>query len=79
MVLTLLGHGRSRTAQKIDGAIRSFAKENVVSPSNEDYLMVLEDSTTGDIVGTCGILATVGLDEPFTAITSVPLPMLQEN
>jgi arginine N-succinyltransferase len=28
-------------------------------------LMVLEDSTTGDIVGTCGVLATVGLDEPF--------------
>jgi arginine N-succinyltransferase len=27
--------------------------------------MVLEDSTTGDIVGTCGVLATVGLDEPF--------------
>jgi len=26
---------------------------------------VLEDTVTGDIVGTCGMLATVGLDEPF--------------
>ncbi|MEO9653838.1 arginine N-succinyltransferase [Marinomonas sp.] len=50
---------------KIDAAIRSFAKENVSKPANEDYLMVLEDTETGDIVGTTGLLAAVGLDEPF--------------
>ena len=51
--------------KKIDGAVRSFSKEEVTSPSEEDYLMVLEDSSTGQVVGTCGILATVGLEEPF--------------
>jgi len=51
--------------KKIDGAVHSFSKENISEPTNEDYLMVLEDTTTGDIVGTCGILATVGLEEPF--------------
>ncbi|MBJ7538982.1 arginine N-succinyltransferase [Marinomonas transparens] len=51
--------------KKVDGATASFAKESVSTPNNEDYLMVLEDTATGDIVGTCGILATVGLEEPF--------------
>ncbi len=51
--------------KKIEGAVRSFAKDNVTTPHNEDYLMVLEDTATGDVVGTCGILSTVGLDEPF--------------
>ncbi len=50
---------------KIDAAIRSFSKENVSKPANEDYLMVLEDTETGDVVGTTGLLAAVGLDEPF--------------
>lgn len=51
--------------KKVDGAVRSFSKENVSKPSDEDYLMVLEDTATGQVVGTCGILATVGLEEPF--------------
>lgn len=50
---------------KIDRATESFATEKVDKPQNEDYLMVLEDTTTGEIVGTTGLLATVGLDEPF--------------
>lgn len=50
---------------KIDSAVRAFSKENISTPTDEDYLMVLEDSTTGNVVGTCGILATVGLEEPF--------------
>ncbi len=50
---------------KIDISVASFEKENITKPHDENYLMVLEDTTTGDIVGTCGILATVGLDEPF--------------
>lgn len=51
--------------KKVDGAVRSFSKENISKPSDEDYLMVLEDTATGQVVGTCGILATVGLEEPF--------------
>lgn len=51
--------------KKIDRAVKSFAREDIQQPTDEDYLMVLEDTTTGQIVGTCGMLATVGLDEPF--------------
>ena len=51
--------------KKIARAVTSFAKQEVTKPSDEDYLMVLEDTATGKIVGTCGMLATVGLDEPF--------------
>lgn len=61
---TSLVNDETRLQKKIDGAVHSFTKDTV-TPNNEDYLMVLEDSLTGDIVGTCGILATVGLDEPF--------------
>lgn len=49
---------------KIDASIASFAKE-VSTPGIESYLFVLEDTKTGDIVGTSGLLGTVGLDEPF--------------
>lgn len=51
--------------RKIDAATRSFAKESVEKPGDEDYLMVLEDTENGDIVGTTGLLAAVGLEEPF--------------
>lgn len=51
--------------RKIDASVASFAKENIEQPSDESYLLVLEDSETGEIVGTSGILGTVGLDEPF--------------
>ncbi|MCB5161459.1 arginine N-succinyltransferase [Marinomonas algarum] len=62
---TSLVSDETRLQKKINRVVDSFNKENVTAPHSEDYLMVLEDSTTGDIVGTCGILATVGLDEPF--------------
>lgn len=51
--------------RKINKATESFAKETIQKPTDEDYLMVLEDTETGDIVGTTGLLAAVGLDEPF--------------
>ncbi|WP_191602279.1 arginine N-succinyltransferase [Marinomonas algicola] len=51
--------------KKIDASVASFEKENIDEPSDESYLLVLEDSETGEIVGTSGILGTVGLDEPF--------------
>lgn len=50
---------------KINASTRSFAKENITTPGDEDYLFVLEDTDTGDIVGTTGLLAAVGLEEPF--------------
>ncbi|GGC08884.1 arginine N-succinyltransferase [Marinobacterium zhoushanense] len=34
-------------------------------PGTETYLFVLEDPATGEVAGTCGIAAAVGLDTPF--------------
>lgn len=43
---------------------KSFAKD-VASPGNEGYLFVMEDTETGEVVGTSGIEAAVGLDDAF--------------
>ena len=49
---------------RIDHSIKSFSLD-VSSPGNESYLMVAEDTETGEIAGTTGIEAAVGLDSPF--------------
>ena len=49
---------------KIRHSIESFARE-VSTPGTEGYLMVAEDTETGEVVGTTGIEAAVGLDSPF--------------
>ncbi len=49
---------------KIARSIKSFAA-NAKKPSFESYLMVAEDTKTGEIVGTSGIEAAIGLDNPF--------------
>ncbi|KJF95707.1 arginine N-succinyltransferase [Photobacterium angustum] len=43
---------------------RSFAK-HVVRPEDEGYLMVAEDTDTGEIAGTTAIEAAIGLEAPF--------------
>jgi arginine N-succinyltransferase len=50
--------------QRISHAENSFAKA-VTEPGNEGYLFVMEDTDTGEIVGTSGIEAAVGLDDAF--------------
>lgn len=50
--------------QRIKHTEASFAK-TVTSPGNEGYLFVMEDTNTGEIVGTSGIEAAVGLDDAF--------------
>ena len=50
--------------QRIKHAEESFAKA-VTTPSNEGYLFVMEDTDTGEVVGTSGIEAAVGLDDAF--------------
>lgn len=37
----------------------------VDKPGNQSYLFVMEDTETGEVVGTSGIEATVGLDDAF--------------
>lgn len=50
--------------RKIDSAEASFASE-VSEPGTQSYLFVMEDTETGEVVGTSGIEATVGLDDAF--------------
>jgi arginine N-succinyltransferase len=49
---------------KIARAEASFIK-HVDKPFDEGYLMVLEDMKTGEVVGTCGIEAAVGMEDAF--------------
>ena len=50
--------------KKIDHSVNSFAKQTS-QPGDEGYLFVLEDSETGEVVGTSGIEAAVGLEDAF--------------
>lgn len=49
---------------KIQHSIDSFARD-VATPGQESYLFVLEDEATGDVMGTTGIEASVGLSSPL--------------
>ena len=49
---------------KIERAEKSFAK-NINKPLDESYLFVLEDSKTGQVIGTTAIEAAVGLSVPL--------------
>lgn len=51
--------------KKITSAEKSFAKSDVTQPGHENYLFVMEDTETGEVVGTSGIEAAVGLDDAF--------------
>lgn len=61
---TSLMPDREALAHKIVRSIKSFDRQ-VITPANEHYLFVLEDKATGDIMGTTGIQAAVGLDRPL--------------
>ncbi|RJE72261.1 arginine N-succinyltransferase [Pseudoalteromonas sp. MSK9-3] len=50
--------------EKIQRSEHSFAK-SLSSPQDEGYLFVLEDSATGDIMGTTAIEAAVGMTVPL--------------
>ncbi|MGF1737914.1 arginine N-succinyltransferase [Photobacterium satsumensis] len=51
-------------ANRIQHSEESFAKL-VTQPGSEGYLMVAEDTETGEIAGTTAIEAAIGLDNPF--------------
>ncbi len=50
--------------EKIDRTERSFAKD-INKPHDETYLFVLEDSKTGQVIGTTAIEAAVGMSVPL--------------
>ncbi|MGS2721640.1 arginine N-succinyltransferase [Paraglaciecola aestuariivivens] len=49
---------------KIDKSIKSFASD-CSQPNDESYLFVMQDTETGEVVGTSGIESSVGLDDAF--------------
>ena len=50
--------------QKINNSLQSFARE-LDQPGDESYLFILEDTETGDIVGTTAVATGVGTKEAF--------------
>jgi len=50
--------------RKIQNAEAAFSS-NPEKAGTQSYLFVMEDSQSGKVVGTCGIEATVGLDDAF--------------
>ncbi len=62
--LTTLPPSEEVLAKRIAHAMASFAAD-VDEPGDEYYLFAAEDSATGDVVGTSGIFAAVGLVQPF--------------
>lgn len=50
--------------RRISRSEQSFAR-HVISPGDEGYLFVLEDSETGEVCGTSALEAAVGLDDAF--------------
>lgn len=61
---TSLVDDREYLERKVRHAIDSFQRE-LHQPGDEHYLFVLEDETTGDIMGTTGIEASAGHDRPL--------------
>ncbi|MCW8978689.1 MAG: arginine N-succinyltransferase [Marinobacter sp.] len=61
---TSLMPDRDALSRKIDHSVESFAR-TVTTPGDEHYLFVLEDSATGQIMGTTGIEAAAGLSRPL--------------
>lgn len=62
--MTTLPADREILTRKIQHSLAAFAKPEDF-PGEDCYLFVLEDTETGYIAGTSGIIAAVGLHEPF--------------
>ncbi len=61
---TSLMPDRDALSRKIDHSVDSFSRA-IHTPGDEHYLFVLEDSSTGEIMGTTGIEASAGLRRPL--------------
>lgn len=62
--LTTLPKNKELLAKRINWAVESFSK-SIQQPNYEYYLFVLEDSNTGEIVGTSAIESFLGYESPF--------------
>ena len=62
--MTTLPANRDHLNELINRTRQSLRKE-VTEYSDESYHFALEDQTTGEIVGVCGVDASVGMNTPF--------------
>lgn len=62
--VTSLPDDQARLAQRLHRSEASFASE-VDYPSEEDYLFVLEDGVSGELLGCAGVQANCGFSQPF--------------
>jgi arginine N-succinyltransferase len=65
-VLHSLPPDRQRLQHRVNDSLNSLRSE-VECPGEESYLFVLEDSASGRLYGTAGIMAMAGFSEPFYA------------
>ncbi|MEQ6292586.1 arginine N-succinyltransferase [Vogesella sp. GCM10023246] len=65
-VLHSLPPDRERLQQRVNDSVHSL-RADVDCPGEESYLFVLEDTASGQLHGTAGIMAVAGFSEPFYA------------
>lgn len=65
-ILHTLPPQRDKLHDKLVRAAHSFESE-VDFPGEESYFFVLEDTATGQLHGTCALVASAGFEEPFYA------------
>ena len=63
--LTTLPKDRTILKRRITLSERSFAERDTDKPRGEDYLFVMEEIFTGNIVGVCAIISKIGGFEPY--------------
>jgi arginine N-succinyltransferase len=61
--MTTLKPDRKVLAQRLEIACASFAEK--IAPPQRDYMFVMENTASGELVGVCAIKSAVGMDEPF--------------
>lgn len=62
--MTSMPRNRELLQERVNDSERSFAKQ-ILQPEDEKYLFVLEDTNTGAIGGTCGIIAKSKHETPL--------------
>lgn len=66
--LTSLPQDRATLLKKVELSLRSFETSPEAGPATdreELFFMTMEDTETGELMGTCAIKSGVGLEEPF--------------
>jgi arginine N-succinyltransferase len=61
--MTTLKPDKKMLSRRIDVACDSFSEK--ISPEHRDYLFVLEETDSNELIGVCAIKSRVGLEEPF--------------